>query len=219
MATNYIPTAEGPYLAWSSNLSNMIEAAPQTYGLTVAQATALETLTSQYQAANQAAEAAASRSPITIAARRTARENLEPLQRNLSQLIQANISVTAAQKTALGLTVAKARAPIPAPTSAPIIGFTASLPGTVSLTLSDANGSSAKPYGVRSIELRRADGVAQSVDPEQAKPLALITKSRYVDSSARDNSRPVVTYFARYLTASGPGGLAQYGPWSVPTSV
>lgn len=151
MATNFIPDREADLVTWSTNFDTLITAAPTTYGLTAAQATAYATKHSAFVAAYQTASDPATRSPSNIVAKDTAKLALVAEARMLARIVQATPSVTAQQKSDLGLTVRDAEpSPIPPPAVAPGIVIVSVSGHTVRVRLQDVSAPTnrGKPAGV-----------------------------------------------------------------------
>ena len=128
--TDYIPTPEAELVTWSTNFNTKIVAAPTTYGLTPAQATAYTALHTAYVTAYNTANAPLTRSPVNIEAKNTAKFNLidgppgSGAIRELAALVQAFPGITDAQLRELGLTVRDTQpTPIPPPEIAPEMDF------------------------------------------------------------------------------------------------
>lgn len=126
-STDYLPSREADLVTFSTNFNAKIVAAPTSYGLVAAQATAYTALHTAFVTAYQTANNPDTRSPSNITAKNTAKENLVNGAGGIRQLvaiIQAYPSVTDRQLSDLGLTVRDHKpSPIPAPTVAPEIDF------------------------------------------------------------------------------------------------
>jgi triphosphoribosyl-dephospho-CoA synthetase len=81
-----------------------------------------------------------------------------------------------------------------------------------------ASGKS-KPFGSIGVEIFRSVGTVAATDPAQAKYNGTITKSPFRQSFAAEDQGKLCTYFARFVTRSGPDGQAQVGPWSAALNV
>lgn len=150
MATEFFPTREAEVVTWSTNFKTKITATPTAYGLTAPQATAYGALHDTFVADYQTASNPDTRSPSAIIAKDQALFNLGANARMLARIVQASPAVTNAQKSDLGLTVRHARAPIPAPSSAPDIDVVSVSGNTVRIRLHDAANPTrrGKPAGV-----------------------------------------------------------------------
>src|SRR5688572_5857937 len=117
---DFFPSREADIVTWSVNFKTLITATPTTYGLTAAQATAYTTKHDAFVAAHQTANDPATRSPSAIIAKDVAKVALAAEARMLARIVQATPTVTAEQKSDLGLTVRDGEpSPIPPPAFAP----------------------------------------------------------------------------------------------------
>ena len=143
----------------------------------------------------------------------TQRGGLEAAIRTIAGKVQANASVTDAQKAALGVTVRKTtRTPVAVPTTTPTIQrIDTSTRAILRLFIVDATtpDSRAKPAGVQGCEIREQVGGTAPVDPNAMAFLAIETRMPYrADFEAMDIGKTV--YFAlRWLNTRG-----EPGPWS-----
>lgn len=156
MGKDFIPATDGGLLAFAANLSALIAADPAAYGLSVPIAALLATKQSAYAAALRAATDPATRGGATVFAKDAARADLVAYCRLLNRAIQGNLTVTGAQRHALGLTVRDASpSPIPPPADAPWISIDSTRCNTVTLRLLDPARPTrrAKPKGVDGIAL------------------------------------------------------------------
>ena len=126
-STDYLPSREADLVTWATNFNTKIGAAPTTYGMTAAQATAFTTLFNAFKTTYATANAPLTRSPVNITAKNVAKVNMIDGVggiRVLAAVAQAYPPITPDQLTDLGLTVRDANpSPIPAPTVAPEIDF------------------------------------------------------------------------------------------------
>src|SRR4030095_15264680 len=75
-STNFLPSREADLVTWSTNFNTKIVAAPTTYGLTAAQATAYTALHNAWTSAYQTANANSTRTPSSITAKNQEKVNL-----------------------------------------------------------------------------------------------------------------------------------------------
>lgn len=153
-STNFLPSREADLVTWSNNFNTKIVAAPTTYGLTAAQATAYTVLHNAWISTYQIANNPSTRTPTSITAKNQAKVNLiDGLGgiRPLARIVQAAPAVTPTQKQELGLTVRDADpTPIPPPTVAPEIDFMLTGTRTIRIRLhNDTTLSKRKPDGVK----------------------------------------------------------------------
>jgi hypothetical protein len=72
----------------------------------------------------------------------------------------------------------------------------------------------AKPAGAIGLELRRTIATNAGTDPEAASLVGIVTKSPTVVAHGSGDRGKLATFWGRWSTRSGPGGVAQSGPWS-----
>lgn len=216
MGPNYIPTRDADFMVWLDNFSTLLTAAPLTYGLTAADASALAALTATFDTALAAATNGSTRGPSTIAAKDAARAGAEARARQLATLIQANPVITEAQKTDLGLTVRKTnKTPVPPPTTSPLLVFTAATPLQHTLRYSDqlTPDSRARPFGASALLLSvwiRPSGTPASGPPDQ---VLTITRNPVGVTFTGPDVTKMATYLARWVTLTG-----KEGPVSTPVA-
>ena len=105
--------------------------------------------------------------------------------------------------------------PIPPPIVAPEIGLLNAIALQQTLTYKDPSAAGkSKPFGSIGVEVFRSIGTVAATDPAQAVYSANVTKSPFIQSFLAGDQGKLVTYFTRFVTRSGPGGVTQPGPWS-----
>lgn len=113
-----LPAGDSALLAFATNFKTLITAAPTTYGLTAAQATAYGTVVTGYATALAACDPGV-RSKTAVVAKNAAKANLKLASQQTANLINGTPSVTDAQKTALGIPPRAKPQPVPAPGTSP----------------------------------------------------------------------------------------------------
>ena len=221
MYPNYIPARDADFDAWLENFSTLLTAAPTTYGLIAADATAVDGVFDTWRAAYLAAVSPATRTAATVAAKDAARAAAEFVVRPYAVGISLNADVTPENKTAIGVTLRSGTvSPIPAPVTAPELNIQSAIPLQQTLGYKQPGfAGKNKPFGVTGVEIFRAIGTVPAIDPTQAGYYAQVTKSPFRVNFVADDQGKKVTYFARWATKSGPGGIAQVGPWSAPLTL
>lgn len=221
MANPYIPPKDADFDAWLVNFSTLLTANPTNYGLVAGDATAVAAVTSAWTTAYPIATNPATRTSATIATKDAARASAEATVRPYAIRIRNNASVSDALKIGIGVTIPNTPpTPIPAPVVAPVVSLLSaiSLEQTLEYKASGSTGK-AKPFGAIGVEVWRSVGTVPAVDPLQTSYVGTVTKSPFRQSFLAGDQGKIVTYFARFVTRSGPGGAAQVGPWSDPLSV
>lgn len=219
MPADYIPTKDSDFGPWLHNLATLATAAPATYGLTAPQAVIITGQSVLWAAAYPLAIDPGTRTPATVANKDAVRAAAEATVRPLCVSVSLNPAVTAENKTELGVTVRKTvPTPVPPPTTRPSLTLVSVTPGVQFLRYTDADlpAGKSKPAGAIGVQLWSAIGTVPAVDPAQASFATVLTKSPANITTAPADRGKTITFFARWQTRSGPGGQAQFGPWSDP---
>lgn len=220
---DYIPSRDADFALWAANFATLIAAAPTAYGLIVGDATAISAANDAFQAAYVVSTTPETRTSATVATTRGARATAQAVFRPYAMRINANQSVTNAQRVDLGLTVRTlVPTPIPPPATSPALLLVAATPGQHQLQARDSATptSKAKPFGVIGLELWVAVGTVAAVSPEAGSFKQISTKTPFQVGYGPADVGKVATYFGRWITRSGNSGIAFSGPWSAPlTSV
>ena len=218
MAIAYIPTRDADFNNWIVNFSALLTLTPVVYGLTAPVAASVAAVTSTWADAYAAATNPSTRTAPSVAAKDSARVAAEALVRPYAVTISLNPAVSDLDKTAIGVTVrATVPTPVPAPTVAPSIDIESAIALQQTLTYKTPGASGKyKPPGVIGVEVFRAIGVVAATDPSQASYAGTVTKSPFRQTFSSEDQGKKVTYFCRYATRSGPGGVSQPGPFSAP---
>lgn len=216
MAAPYIPAPDAAFSAWLANFSALIAANPTTYGLIAGDAAAISAQDAAFQPAYTLAIDPPTRTSATVAAKDSARATAEATVRPYAIRIRNNAAVSDLLKVGVGVTVPNlVPSPIPAPTSAPVLGLTSAAPLIMTLTYKDTGSSGKnKPFGSIGVEMWRSIGTVVATDPNQCRFNGSVTKSPFLQNFVDADRGKVCTYFARFVTRSGPGGQTQVGPWS-----
>ena len=219
MPADYIPTKDADFGPWLLNLATLATAAPATYGLTAPQAVTITAQSTDWDAAYTLATNPATRTLATVANKDAVRAAAETTVRPLCVSISLNPAVTDENKVAIGVTVRKTvPTPVPPPTTRPSLTLVAVTPGVQSIRYTDADlpAGKGKPAGAIGVQIWTAIGTVPAVDPAQASFATVLTKSPAVIPTQPGDRGKTITMFARWQTRSGPGGQAQFGPWSDP---
>lgn len=213
----YIPAQDSALDAWSANFAALITALPATYGLIAGDAVAINAVVTPWHAAYLLAINPATRTPVTIADKDAAKTAMLPVLRGYAQTISRDPSVANMDKTAVGVNLPNsARPPIPAPTTQPTLALVSAVHNQQTLSYKDQSTptTKAKPFGVIGLDLRQKIAVAAATGPDDCAPLGVVTKSPTVIGTDSGDVGKLATYYGRWATRSGPGGKAQFGPWS-----
>lgn len=216
---DYIPQPDIEADTWFQNFADLATAAPATYALTAGQALDATNAANAYTAALALALEPSTRTPVTVAAKDAAKATAYTVIRPLAMIVAGSGAVSNGNKVAIGVTVRQIdRPPIPAPTAFPLLGFRAATPLQTRLIYnsSDTPTSRAKAAKSTGMEVWTAVGTVAAVDPAACTLRFVATKTPFVLDHAPEQIGKVLTVFARFVNASGPGGVAAVGPWSSP---
>lgn len=218
-AAPYIPARDADFETWLLNFTSLLTAAPATYGLTAPDAVVCAAQYTAWHPAYIAATDPNTRTSVTVAAKDAARVTAESVVRPYAIRISQNAAVLPGDKVAIGVNLPNTTpVPIPPPVTFPQISLRSAEPLVHILQWQDSGLGTGKkkPFGAIGCELYRAVGVAPAVDPSVAVYAGTFTKSPLRSQFDASQVGKMCTYFARWITRSGPGGVAQVGPWSAP---
>lgn len=217
----YIPPKDADFDAWLLNFTTLLTAAPTTYGLTAPDAVACAAAYSAWHPAYVTATTPETRTSPAVAQKDAERAAAEATVRPYAQRISKNEAVTPENKTAIGVNLPNTSpVPIPPPTTFPLVSLRNATPLVHVLQYQDSGLGTGKkkPFGALGMQVFRSVGTVAATDPAQASFDTQPTKSPFRSSFSAEQRGKVATYFARWVTRSGPGGAAQYGPWSDPVT-
>lgn len=216
MYTVYIPQTDSGYDGWLLNFSTLITAAPATYGLVSGDATAIAAQYTAWHAAYLLASTPATRTPVTVASKDSARTTSLSIVRPYAQTVSQNAGVLPSNKVAIGVNPRTTiPAPVPVPTSSPIVSVDAigSLTMDVRYKDPDAPDSRAKPFGATSVQTAIKLGTVPATDPATAVFYAAFTKVPMRLEFSSGDAGKVCTIFCRWANRKG-----EVGPWSTAVS-
>lgn len=218
---SYIPDRDQDFNAWLINFSTLITESPPTYGLAPSDAVSIAAVQASFTAALTLSTDPGTRTPATVAAKNAARVAAEDVVRPYAVMISQSGSVLPDDKVAVGVTLRiDSPTPIPAPNVAPELGIENAIPMQQRLTYkTPGTAGKYKPFGSIGVEIFRSVGEVFATDPEQCRYVSTVTKSPFLQAYDADEQGKKVTLFARYVTRSGPAGVAQAGPWSAPLNL
>jgi hypothetical protein len=166
-----VPLKDSLLVPWSTNFDTRITATPTTFGLTAAQATAYTALHDPFVAgynAMMAARADGTRSEAQTAIKDAAKTALLAMARELYSFVQANTSVSDADKILLGVKPRDySKSTISAPTARPGMDLVSVVARTVTVHIHDSASSSkrGKPAGAISAWVYTYVGSEYPSDP------------------------------------------------------
>lgn len=219
---NYIPAKDADFALWLQNFATLIAAAPATFGLTAGDAAIITPVNTAFQASYLAATDPATRTSVTVATKTSDRAAAEATVRPYAVQISRNPAVTDGDKVAVGVSLPPLPpTPIPPPATNPALALIAATDLQHQLSIRDVTTptSKKKPYGVIGAEVWVAVGEVPAVDPMAGNLKATTTKTPARFGFQPEQRGKTATYFARWVTRSGPDGVAQPGPWSAPLAI
>lgn len=208
----YLPQRDADLDVWALNFSTLITAAPATYGLVAADATAISNAFNSWHAAFLAATNPSTRTAGTVATKNIQKANLLTVVRGYAATIRANRAVTDASKMNLGLHVRDTSpTPNPPPSTRPVLAIARMMQGTQEVRATDeaTPNRRARPIGSAGLLLYRAVGTTPVNDPEGSTFLTFVGKTSVNSQFAPADNGKVATYFARWTNSKG-----EVGPWS-----
>jgi hypothetical protein len=211
-AAPYVPPKDADFALWADNFATLITANPSTYGLDAIAAAAIQAENDAFQAAFTLATNPGTRTPVTVAAKDSARITCQALMRVYASQIRINPGVLNSDKIDLGLNLPNPiPSPIPVPTSFPVLSLVQAAPLTHQFKYQDSvlAVGKAKAPGALQMELRAFIGVAAGTDPETFVTKQWATKSPFLVVWDAGDAGKLATYACRWVTRRG---LA--GPWS-----
>ncbi len=222
MQTPYLPGPDADFDAWITNFAALIYANPATYGLVITDATTISSAQGSWNTAYLLATTPATRTTPAIAAKDAARLQATAVIRPYATSISRNPAVSNDDKTAVGVNLPNtARTPVPPPLTVPGLSLVSAIHFLQTVAYRDTSTptTKAKPQGAVGLDLWRTIAPAPATDPSTAQPFGIITKSPAAVGFSAGDVGKVCTYWGRWTTRSGPGGMAQTGPWSAPLAV
>lgn len=225
MAAPYIPPRDVDLVNWADNFSALITAAPATYGLAPADASIIAAAVSAYDSAYADATNPGTRTPVTIAAKNTAKLAMLPILRTYASQIRLNPGVANMDKVDLGLNLPNnSPAPIPAPSTIPVITIINATPLRHTMKFRDevaSPTSRAKAPLTIGMELWRVIDTVGKTDPDLASFYGTMVKVPFVSEFDAGDVGKVATYFGRWVNRAGAVGINRSltGPWSAAVSM
>lgn len=178
--TDFLPKREADLLAWANNFSTKLSLDPTSYGVTIVQAGAFETLFDNFQSAFTTASNPGTNSHANIVAKNVAKQALIENARLLAREIQGTPTVTDFQKADIGLTVRDPEpTPVPVPAFPPDVSVLSLFGRTARLRLRDVQNPDrrGKPDGVSGATIFYHVGETAPVIPNEWALLMQTTRT------------------------------------------
>jgi len=162
-----IPTKDSLLLNWTTNFNTRGTASPVTFGLVIGQMTAFTALFNSFVSAYNASNVPGARSKSLVTAKNDAKFALLANARELYGLIQANTTVSDANKDLIGVAVRAQPSPQPAPIDPPALDIVSVVGRTVTIRLHNSvtTGRRGKPAGVKGASVFSFVGAEAPTDP------------------------------------------------------
>ncbi len=208
---DWIPQTEAAFDDLADQFTTAIAAAPATYGLLVADGTALSAAHYDYTVAENVEKTARATWAATVETKEAKRAVLTGLMRSDGARIQATPSVSDAQRETAGLPVRKtSRTPAPAPTTAPVLTVDGSrrLEQVIAWRDAATPTSKARPAGVAGLELFIKVGTAPA-GIDDCRPLGMMTRSPNLEEFDPADGGKTAYYIGRWVNTTG-----EHGPTS-----
>ncbi len=221
----YIPAQLAAYATFSQNFSDVLNADPGAYMMSVADAASVQTANDTFQAAYALSKKTSptTRTPSTVADTVAAKTVNTALIRSWASQIRLNPGISDMDKVALGLRLPNNMpAPIPKPATWPLLSIAGYGPLQISLQFNDSDTPmlKAKPYGAIGAQIFFGVGDAPIEDVTLCKLLGVYTKNYPQVVFQFADAGKVATFFARWITRGASDGdtASNVGPWSSPVS-
>jgi hypothetical protein len=214
--SDYIPSSDAEFDAWSKNFVDKVVANAAALGVTPAQVTSLQGKQTDWGAKYPTSITKQAESNSAVQAKSDSRSGFEDLIRSTVNIIQSSETVTDADRQTLGITVrSTARTAVGPPTTKPIATVDTSqrLQHTINFVDELTPTSRAKPDGVQGCEIWMKVGDPAPNGPNDVRYLALDTRTPYtVQFDAADGGKKAY-YMLRWMSTR-----AETGPWSATLS-
>ena len=205
-----IPTKDSLLAGWSSNADEKLTASAVTYGCTPAQATQYNTLHVAWMAAYDAvvaAKANGSQTKQLTQAKDTAKANLLQFAREIYAFVQASLTVTDENKTALGVLVRdKVPSPKPMLTYAPTMEVVSVFGRQVRLSITDGSDTRRqRPFNANGVTLYSFVGENAPSGADGWVPEGVVSKNQVIVEVPNVAPGTKVWFTCAYYNARGAG--------------
>jgi hypothetical protein len=206
-----MPRADTDLIGWAGGFSRYISENWAQIGLTEAQLGELDAAVSQFSERYNGHVTAQAMAQAAKQEKDAARAELVDLVRGLVRQIQANPSVTNAERQAMGISLRGERRKIaPLPQSSPHLTIdTSRRLRHIIAFMDEAGAGRGKPDGVLGCEIWVNVGDERPSGPEQMQFLGLDTRSPHTTEFRGEDVGKTAYYMARWTNRRG-----QPGPWS-----
>lgn len=203
---DFLPQTDQGLADWSANFETEIDTEFATYGISAGQAAAYTVLDTAYQAALVAATNPATRTPVTVADKDSARAALVANARLLAAIVNAFPGTTNGMRMTLGLTPrGSGPTPIPAPVTKPVpivVGYNP-LQHVMQIRDESTPASRAKPLGTIACQVWAKVGPAAPASLEDCEMVGVYTKPFLPIDFAAAAGGQKIYYLCRWQTRRG----------------
>lgn len=217
MAKPSIPRADAAALSMFRVFAGAISANYSLYGLSAADAAAIQTAVNSFDSASRIASDEATRTRVTICSKDNARISAEQIVRQFYSLIKPNAGVSDADKIAIGINpLNRSRQRMHCPASSPAIYVIGATPNCHTIRYHDTTSptTSRRPFGAVALQLFVAISDSRVTDAEQARYCGSYTRNPVGVEFRSENEGKIATYFGRWI-----GRRGDAGSWSLPVSM
>jgi len=207
-----IPTREAQLSSWAQNFSDVINASPSAYGLSLTDAANIKTANDNFQSALVASNTPDTRTQGAVQSKNDFKNAMLATVRAYYVIIQNDPGVTDDNKLAAGVKVkSQARTRREAPVSQPILSLIAATPLQQTLRFADATTPDKRhrPAGAVSLQLWIVIGDAPSSDPTAAHFIGNVTRQPAAIDFEPADAGKTATVWGRWQGVRG-----DVGPWS-----
>lgn len=212
MATGFLPAKDADFDAWANNFQTLIAAAPATYGLVAADATAITSEYTTWHAAYILVLSPGTKTKTTVNSKNTARNAATVVFRSYAAQIRANLGVSDANKIALGVPPRDpSNTPVPPPATFPVITVLNSTSLQTNIQIRDTltPTSRAKPAGVEQYELYAVTSATAITNPAVIPYRRVATITPFPIPWQSTDAGKTAYIAARWTNRKG-----DVGPWS-----
>ncbi|NBC10634.1 MAG: hypothetical protein GVY24_02735 [Planctomycetes bacterium] len=213
---DFLPRREADLLVWSANFRAQINATPEAFGLTAADAADFDVAQHAFSEAYRAAIHPSTRTVPRVAAKNEARDAMMRLARELAGVVRARRATTAAQMQMLGLRPrAAARRVVPRPSSSPVVRVMTGMGRQLTVQVMEREtGRSRKPADVTLVELWYATGDRPPGSASAGWRRLCVTGQLRLMVQAPTEAQPGDRLWVSGCWLNDRGDA---GPWSTPT--
>lgn len=209
---DFIPDSDADFDNWQQNFASYVAAHAAALGVSPGEATALQDSSDDWSLKYPNSRTANATAQSAREAKDHSRQSYEDFIRPMVGKMQSTVSVSDAQRLALGITVrSDTRTPVGPPTTKPVATVDTSqrLRHTIAFVDELTPTSRAKPDGVQGCEIWTKIGNSAPAGPDDVKYLALDTRSPYLTEFDAADAGKTAYYMLRWVSKRG-----EPGPWS-----